>query len=115
MPLAAHYLTAARDGKGRLVDPVARFHLGNGARLEQIDFAADTSARGLSNAYGMMVNYRYVLAEVERNHEAFVNEGKVAAVPAVSRLARSVKVAAREGAGAPPALPAPADGGSERG
>lgn len=116
MPLAAHYLTAAKDAKGRLADPVARFHLGNGARLEQINFAADRSERGMRDGYGIMVNYRYILADVEKNHEAFMNEGKVAAVPAVARLARGVKVTARERADGVAALPAPEPAeGEERG
>jgi malonyl-CoA decarboxylase len=106
LPLAAYYLVEAKDAKGRLADPVARFHLGNGARLEQLDFAADVSERGLRNAFGMMVNYRYELADVEKNHEAFVNEGKVAAVPAVTRLLRNVKAAERDREG-PAELPPP--------
>lgn len=109
MPLAAHYLTQARDHRDRLADPVARFHLGNGARLEQLNFAADRSRRGHANAHGIMVNYRYILADVEKNHEAFVNEGKVVAAGPVNRLANKVKVARRETAqdGEPPRLPAP--------
>ncbi|WP_420391333.1 malonyl-CoA decarboxylase [Acuticoccus sp.] len=108
MPLAAHYLIEAKDERGRPVDPVARFHLGNGARLEQVNFAADRSERGLGTAHGVMVNYRYVLADVEKNHEAFANDGKVAAASAVARLARSVKVAPREASDAVPQLPPPA-------
>ncbi len=68
---------------GRSVDPVARFHLGNGARLERINWMADASAKGLREAYGLMVNYGYDLKEIERNHEAYVNEGTVAASRAV--------------------------------
>ncbi|WP_075222061.1 malonyl-CoA decarboxylase [Acuticoccus yangtzensis] len=107
--LTAHYLLEAKTG-GRPTDPVARFHLGNGARLEQIDFGGDLSPRGLATAHGMMVNYRYILSDVEKNHEAFVNEGKIAAAPAVAKLARSVKVAERASAasGKPAQLPAPA-------
>lgn len=93
MPLAAHYLTVARDASGRPRDPVARFHLGNGARLERINFAADPSPRGMAGAYAIMVNYRYVLAEVEENHEAFMAEGKVIAAPAVKRLAQRARFA----------------------
>jgi len=108
MPLAAHYLTVARDASGRVVDLVARFHLGNGARLEQIDFGADRSARAMADSYGIMVNYRYILAEVEKNHEAYASDGKVAAASAVNRLARQVKVAERGEAEGPRQLPAPA-------
>ncbi len=105
-PLTAHYLLEAKD-RGRPRDPVARFHLGNGARLEQVNFGGDVSPRGIDSAYSMMVNYRYVLSDVEKNHEAFVNEGKIAAAPAVSRLARSVKVAERAAPGGPAQLPPP--------
>jgi malonyl-CoA decarboxylase len=105
-PLAAHYLTAVKDGRGRPHDLVARFHLGNGARLEGINVAADRSPRGLAGSLGVMVNYRYDLGEVEKNHEAFANEGKVAASSAVTRLAQRVKAAERPEA--PRALPPPA-------
>ncbi len=77
--LAAHYFLSAKGGDGEPVDPVARFHLGNGARLERINWLADTSEKGLREAYGLMVNYRYDLKEIEKNHEAYANEGTVAA------------------------------------
>jgi len=105
MPLAAYYLTQGRDGGGRALDPVARFHLGNGARLEQLNFDADRSPRGMSGAFGIMVNYRYVLADVEKNHEAFVGEGKVVAAPAVQKLARQAEVAERAERSDTPAEP----------
>ncbi len=107
MPLAAHYLTVARDEKGRVTDPVARFHLGNGARLEQIDFGADPSERGIKQSLGLMVNYRYVLPDVEKNHEAFVGEGKVIATAAITKLARAIKVAERPPSDAPRQLAPP--------
>ncbi|MCF3933606.1 malonyl-CoA decarboxylase [Acuticoccus sp. M5D2P5] len=107
-PLIAYYLTEAKDARGRPADPVARFHLGNGARLEQINFAADRAPGALATAHGYMVNYRYILSDVERNHEAFVNEGKVACINAVSRLTRGVKVAERDAAAGPKQLPPPA-------
>jgi malonyl-CoA decarboxylase len=106
LPLAAHYLLAVKDGHGRPADPVARFHLGNGARLEAVHAGADTSSRGLAASFGIMVNYRYVLADVEKNHEAFANEGTISAAPAVVRLAQRVKFAGRP-AEPLPALPAP--------
>ena len=105
-PLTAYYLLEAkRDGQP--LDPVARFHLGNGARLEQINFGGDVSPRGISSAYGMMVNYRYLLSDVEKNHEEFVNEGKIAVAPPVARMARTVKVADRTPAAGPAQLPPP--------
>lgn len=77
-PAALTYLTNRQDGSHRLVDSVARFHLGNGARIENILWAADTSARGLANSYGLMVNYLYKLDEIEKNHEAFAVDHAVA-------------------------------------
>jgi malonyl-CoA decarboxylase len=86
-PLAAHYFLKARRPDGRVIDPVARFHLGNGASLERIDWQGDLSPKGLAESYGLMVNYLYDLDEIERNHEAFVNRGQIAASTAVRKLA----------------------------
>ena len=83
LALAAHYFLLAKSADGRPVDPVARFHLGNGARLERLNWLGDVSEKGLREAHGLMVNYRYDLKEIERNHEAFANEGEVAASRAV--------------------------------
>ena len=58
-------------------DPVARFHLGNGASLEQINFLGDTSSNGIKLSGGLMVNYLYDLEKVEQNHETFVSEKKI--------------------------------------
>ncbi len=86
--LAAHYFLFARAADGRPVDPVARFHLGNGARLDRINWLGDVSEKGLREAHGLMVNYRYDLKEIERNHEAYANEGEVAASRAVRQLTK---------------------------
>ena len=86
MGLAAKYLLTAKAGDGRPVDPVARFHLGNGARLERINWPADRSKRGMREAHGVMVNYRYDVKEIEANHEAYANEAKVVASRAVRGL-----------------------------
>ncbi len=75
--LALAYFTQARS-KGRLIDPVANFHLANGARLEAINSFGNERPYGLAQSCGLMVNYRYVLDEVEDNHERFVREGEVA-------------------------------------
>jgi acyl-CoA synthetase (AMP-forming)/AMP-acid ligase II len=88
VPLAAHYLLSARTKSGRPIDPVARFHLGNGARLERINFAADLSPRALAQSAGIMVNYRYDLDEIEKNHEAYAAGDEIAVSPAVRRLLR---------------------------
>jgi malonyl-CoA decarboxylase len=88
LSLAAHYFLLAHAADGRPVDPVARFHLGNGARLDRINWLGDVSEKGLREAHGLMVNYRYDLKEIERNHEAYANEGEVAASRAVRQLAK---------------------------
>jgi malonyl-CoA decarboxylase len=87
-PACAFYLANARR-RGRLWDPVAQFHLGNGARLERINWLADLSSKGLEQSAGLMVNYLYRLEDVETNHEAFVNEGVVAMSGDVRKLARA--------------------------
>jgi malonyl-CoA decarboxylase len=86
--LAAHYFLNAKTGDGHPIDPVARFHLGNGARLERINWQGDISPKGLREAHGLMCNYRYELKDIERNHEAYVNEGVVAASRHVHALLR---------------------------
>lgn len=83
MSLATHYFLSAKSSDNRPVDPVARFHLGNGARLERINWLADVSEKGLREAHGLMVNYRYELADIEKNHEAYAQDGTVAASRAV--------------------------------
>src|ERR1700694_3704673 len=88
-PLAAHYFLKARTPKGRLIDSVARFHLGNGARLERIDWLGDLSPKGLRESAGIMVNYLYRLEDIEKNHEAYANQGKVAASGAVKKLLKN--------------------------
>lgn len=85
---AACYFINAKSSDNRPVDPVARFHLGNGARLERINWLGDVSEKGLRAAHGLMVNYRYDLKEIERNHEAYANEGVVAASKGVKALLR---------------------------
>ncbi|KGJ01854.1 MCD, Malonyl-CoA decarboxylase MCD [Paracoccus versutus] len=82
---AAAYFLRARDGKGRVVDPVARFHLGNGARLERLNFLGDVSANGLKQSHGLMVNYLYDLDRIEANHEAFAEGSAIAASDSVTR------------------------------
>jgi malonyl-CoA decarboxylase len=88
-PLSANYFIHARTKSGRVVDPVARFHLGNGARLERINQLGDVSPTGLSQSHGLMVNYLYDLDQIEENHETFANKGEVVASSAVRRLART--------------------------
>ena len=81
--LCAHYLV--HESHAPLADPVARFHLDNGARLERIHFAADLSRKGLKQSFGLMVNYLYEVAELEARHEQFA-EKKVSHSSTVKRL-----------------------------
>ncbi|MEO1491784.1 MAG: malonyl-CoA decarboxylase [Pseudomonadota bacterium] len=87
--IAARYLVEAHGSQGGAADPVARFHLGNGARLERINPGADHSARGLETAWGVMVNYLYHLADIEKNHEAYATLGEIKHSPSVRHLLRA--------------------------
>jgi malonyl-CoA decarboxylase len=98
--IAARYLLDARAAKGGAVDPVARFHLGNGARLERVNAGADLSRRGREQSWGVMVNYLYDLDLIERNHEAYAGADEITAAPAVRRLAKK-RAAAKGGDAAP--------------
>jgi malonyl-CoA decarboxylase len=86
---AAWYYVRGRNGRDLPIDAVARFHLGNGARLEQLDWLGDTSERALQNSYGLMVNYLYDLEYIERNHETYAQQHSVVAAKSVTRLVRS--------------------------
>jgi malonyl-CoA decarboxylase len=86
---AAWYYVRGRDRRGLPIDAVARFHLGNGARLERLDWLADTSERALAQSHGLMVNYLYDLDYIEQNHEAYAQQRAVVAASAVTRLVRS--------------------------
>jgi malonyl-CoA decarboxylase len=86
-PLCAYYLTHAKHGREPL-DPVARFHLRNGARLERINWLGDTSALGIERSAGLMVNYVYRLDDVERNHELYTKQYKVIASHHIDWLAK---------------------------
>ncbi|KZD10029.1 malonyl-CoA decarboxylase [Oceanibaculum pacificum] len=82
--LCARYLTGRKNG--RALDPVARFHLGNGARVERINWLGDVSAKGLRESYGLMVNYLYRREDIEDNHELFARDGTVAVSADVADL-----------------------------
>ncbi|MDX6748899.1 malonyl-CoA decarboxylase [Geminicoccaceae bacterium 1502E] len=85
MRLCSHYLVREKRGS-RPRDPVARFHLGNGARLERINWLGDASPKGLRESFGLLVNYGYDTGHIERNHETFVNTGEVVHASSVRRL-----------------------------
>lgn len=89
---AARFLLHARARDGRASDPVARFHLGNGARLEAIHLLADPSARGLRQSHGVMVNYRYDLNKIDQNHDAFHRDGRVVASRKIMRMGQKSAV-----------------------
>ena len=86
--LAANYFINARGANGRVIDPVARFHLGNGARLEKLNMLGDLSETGMKQSYGLMANYLYDLDHIEENHETYANKGEIVASSAIRRLAR---------------------------
>jgi malonyl-CoA decarboxylase len=86
--LAARYLLSARRGDGRALDPVAHFHLSNGARVERLNWLGDLSPKGVAQSCGLMVNYLYKLDGIEANHEAYSASGKVAASGEVRALGR---------------------------
>nr|WP_306269188.1 malonyl-CoA decarboxylase [Pararhizobium sp. IMCC3301] len=89
--LAAYYLAKVKRDDAAPVDPVARFHLGNGAQLHAILTAADQSTKGKQQSLGVMVNYLYRLSRVEANHQAFAENGTVALSSSVSGLAQKAE------------------------
>ncbi len=86
---AAHYLLEVRREDGAPRDPVARFHLGNGAQIQEIHAGADISANGMRQSLGAMVNYLYDLKSVEANHESYAGSRHIAAARGVRSLART--------------------------
>jgi len=93
--LCAFYLLRAKGGNeqdAEPLDPVARFHLGNGASLERLNWLGDASESGMARSAGIMANYVYWLAELEKNHERYFREHLVAASSAVEKLARECAV-----------------------
>ncbi|HEY5280247.1 MAG TPA: malonyl-CoA decarboxylase [Pseudolabrys sp.] len=89
---AAWYFLRAKNKRGAPLDAVARFHCGNGARLERINWLGDTSERAMKQAHGIMVNYLYDLDDIEKNHEAFAETRAVVASSAVQRRLRTVEL-----------------------
>lgn len=85
LQLCAYYLIKAKEDRYP-ADPVARFHLGNGAVLERLNWLGDISPKGLQQSAGITANYVYQLSRIERNHEAFANEGRIARSRAIGAL-----------------------------
>lgn len=88
--LAARYLMTAKRKDGLPLDPVARFHLGNGALVYQVHAGADLSAKGQKQSAGVMVNYLYDLKKVTQNHERFASDRTIAASSEIRSLAAAV-------------------------
>jgi malonyl-CoA decarboxylase len=84
--IAARFLTQEKRARGGALDPVAHFHLSNGAKIERLNWAADLSPRGLAQSEGIMVNYRYDSRKIEGNHEAYKGRGKISTAAAVRSL-----------------------------
>jgi malonyl-CoA decarboxylase len=85
MRLCALYLTR-QPSPGSRIDPVARFHLGNGARLERINWLGNAAHCAIQESFGIMVNYLYDHESIEDNHEAFVRDGTIVRSPDVDAL-----------------------------
>jgi malonyl-CoA decarboxylase len=92
MRAAAWYFLRAKNKRGAPLDAVARFHLGNGARLERLNWPGDMSERAIKQAHGLMVNYLYDLDDIEKNHEAYAESRTVVASSAVQRHLRTVEL-----------------------
>ncbi len=84
--ILAIYIAHARHTNGKVYDSVARFHLGNGAELYDIHPLADTTHKGLSTAWGCMVNYAYHLKDIEQNHDTYYNQGKIALSNTIAKM-----------------------------
>jgi malonyl-CoA decarboxylase len=84
--IAAQYFLQQKNDRGEPLDPVARFHLKNGAILERINILGNPSAKGMKDSLGTMVNYVYDLSKVEHNHENYVRNDKVICSSQVKKL-----------------------------
>jgi len=89
MRLCARYLVKEKRDSMTALDPVARFHLANGARIERLNWLGDTSTKGMTQSAGMMVNYLYKLNDIEANHEAYRGEGKITTSSAMRSLLKT--------------------------
>jgi malonyl-CoA decarboxylase len=87
VPLCATYLLHAKRGN-EPVDPVARFHMGNGARLERLNWLGDTTPAGLQRSAGLTANYLYVVSDIDRNAESYHTDGTMTASSGIQSLAQ---------------------------
>ena len=90
MRLTAEYLVNNKK-RNRALDPVTNFHLNNGARLERINWLADTSEKGIRESAGMMVNYLYKLGDIESNHEIYRDSAKTITASSIQSLLKKTK------------------------
>lgn len=88
LALCARYLHEVREKDLASLDPVARFHLGNGARIERINWLGDISSKGMQESCGLMVNYLYQLKEIEKNIESYATSKEIAAASRIRNLLR---------------------------
>lgn len=116
LSLCARYLHEPREKDQSPLDPVARFHLGNGARIERINWLGDVSAKGMQESCGLMINYLYQLKDIEKNIETYATSKEIAAASRVrnllhddeneqgqlTRLRRLLSIKRNNGAGGPP-------------
>ncbi len=86
LKLCAHYLLKVKSSSGGAYDPVAHFHLSNGASIKQLNWMADTSEKGISQSVGMMVNYLYELPKINNNHENYMINKAISCSKQVSSL-----------------------------
>jgi malonyl-CoA decarboxylase len=84
MRLCATYLINEKKDE-KALDPVANFHLANGAHIERLNWLGDTSEKGMKQSAGIMANYHYKLSEIEKNHELYITESRINAEPDVKK------------------------------
>lgn len=87
-PLAARYLLKEKNDDNLPLNPVARFHLGNGAELHRINWLGDVSDNGIKQSASLMVNYLYVLENIERNNEKYTTNGEIVCSSGVRELSK---------------------------
>tara|TARA_B100000787_G_scaffold48210_1_gene34623 strand:+ start:142 stop:609 length:468 start_codon:yes stop_codon:yes gene_type:complete len=83
--LVTHYIVNEKNQQGLPINDVSRFHLGNGAIVEDIVINANVSEQGFKRSYGIMVNYLYELKNIEKNHEDYMNNNKVIVSDKISK------------------------------
>lgn len=93
IPAAAWFLSEVKAKDGKPSDPVCRFHIGNGARLERLNWVAHMNDKGFASSYGIMANYKYIIDDIEKNHEAFESDNTVTVTASIKKSAGQSKTA----------------------